>query len=516
MARSEPSAVLIAGAGPTGLSLALFLAHQGIRPRIVERRSGPVEQSRALGVHARTLEFYRFLGIAEEAIELGIPARDVRLMRDGEETTRFSIADMGEGISPYPFMLTLAQDVHERFLIEKLAEAGVTVEWDTRLVAHEADARGVRATLRCGKRETVASARYLVRCDGGRSSVREGLGLAFEGGGNEGLFYVADVLTDRPSHDLFAAMAEDTVSLMFPVRRASGAQRLLGIVPPGLAGREDLDFEDVRHLPERTLGVEVRELHWISTYRVQHRVAERFRVGRVFIAGDAAHVHSPVGGQGMNTGIGDAMNLAWKLAAVLRDEAEATLLDSYEPERIAFARKLIDTTDQAFGPMVSTGSWSAFLRSVVAPNAIRLATKLPGLPGILFRTVSQTRITYRDGPLGEGRAGEVHGGDRLPWIEDAGSRSNFEPLGALDWQIHVYGSPGDALREAARALDLAVEVFDFTDEARRKGMARDAIYLVRPDGHVGLALPDQDEAALRDYVRRHGLRAGTAAPAPGG
>ena len=492
--------VLIAGAGPTGLTLALFLARRGVLPRIVDAKPGPVDQSRALGVHARTLELYRFAGIAERVIAAGIPAERVHLMSGEREVTGFSIAEMGEGISPYPFMLTFPQDDHERLLVEALREAGVEVEWNTCLAGFDQDEDGVTARLDGPGGTDEARVAFLVGCEGGGSATRKALGLSFEGGTNEGLFYVADVATDRPSRDLFAALAEDTVSLMMPVRQG-GAQRVLGIVPPALSDRDDLGFEDLRHLPETTLGVRITQLNWFSTYRVHHRVAERFGTGRIFIAGDAAHVHSPVGGQGMNTGIGDTANLAWKLADVLRGRASPSLLESYESERIAFARVLIETTDEAFGPMVAQGRWSAFLRSVVAPNALRLLTRMPGIPRRIFQTVSQTRITYRDGPLAEGKAGSVRGGDRLPWVEGA---DNFAPLASMDWQVHVYGAAPEALKGEAEALGLPMHAFD-DEAAEGTGLAANGVYLIRPDAYVAAAWPRFEPGAIGAYLSRHGL-----------
>src|SRR2546427_616250 len=166
------------------------------------------------------------------------------------------------------------------------------------------------------------------------------------------------------------------------------------------------------------MRIEVREVRWFSTYKVHHRVAAQFRRGRVFLLGDAAHIHSPVGGQGMNTGIGDAVTLAWKLAAVVRERARERILDSYEPERIGFARRLTATTDRIF-QLVTRPSWAAALVRVdVVPPILALLFRLPAWRRYMFRVVSQTAIEYRKSPLSEGQDGRVHGGDRLPWVED--------------------------------------------------------------------------------------------------
>src|SRR5947207_2465291 len=190
------------------------------------------------------------------------------------------------------------------------------------------------------------------------------------------------------------------------------------------------------------MRIDVERVHWFSTYRVHHRVADRFFEGRAFLVGDAAHVHSPVGGQGMNTGIGDAVNLAWKLAASLHGRANASLLDSYEPERIAFARRLVATTDQVFTGVTSPGAIARRVRLDVVPLLVPTLFKLTPMRRLLFRTISQTSLNYRGSSLSEGRAGMVHGGDRLPWVKADGNgvgADNFTPLKSLDWQIHVYG-----------------------------------------------------------------------------
>lgn len=495
--------IIIAGAGPTGLIMALTLARLGVSFRIIDPKPGPADESRALGIQARTLEFYTMLGIAEKIVKSGICVDTVHLVDEGREKTRFSLTRMGEGLSPFPYLLVLAQDAHERLLIEALREKGHQVEWNTRLDSLEQDGGTVRALLIRGEdRETVVCG-WLIGCDGAHSTVRKSLDIGFPGGTNEGLFFVADVVTDMPSEDVFAAFTEETVCLMFPVRREAGEQRLIGVVPPGVAAQPELDFEGIRPLPERTLGIKVKELNWFSTYHVSHRVAETFRKGRCFLAGDAGHVHSPVGGQGMNTGIGDAFNLAWKLAAAIRKEAPQEILDSYEPERIAFAKTLVATTDRAFGPLVRRSGWSKMLRSLVLPNALRILTRAPRLPEMIFRTISQTRITYRDSPMSEGSAGAIEGGDRIPWVD---MLDNFNPLKEFCWQLHIYGEQNAELVAGARARSIKTCVFPYHEDAGTAGLRRDAAYLLRPDGHVGIVLPDQDAAALSDYLDRHGLR----------
>lgn len=498
--------ILIVGAGPTGLSLALRLARYGIDFRIVDRANGPGEASRAMALHARTLELYRQLGLAEEILHQAIPIEAIHLRGNGRELAALSFKDIGKGLSPYPYVVSYPQDDHERFLVGKLEAAGHPVEWGTTLKDLKQDDAGVRATLAHDGNLETCTADYVCGCDGAHSRVRQALALDFPGGTYASRFYVVDAkLAGDFTTDGAANLGDETFALKLPVR-SRGMQRLIGLVPPNLADRTDLTFEDIRPTVQHLLGVKVEMVNWFSTYLSHHRVAAHFRVGRCFIAGDAGHVHSPAGGQGMNTGIGDAVNLAWKLAAVVEGRADADLLDSYEPERIAFARKLVATTDTAFRIPIRAGRSGRFLRGTVLPHLLPALLRTERFRRFLFRTISQTRITYCEkGALNEGRAGRVRGGDRLPWLPPPDA-DNFAPLLSLDWQVHVIGEANAALRKACSELALPVYTFAWSANAERAGFARDAAYLVRPDTYVGLALPDQDAGALRDYVRRHRLR----------
>ena len=227
-----------------------------------------------------------------------------------------------------------------------------------------------------------------------------------------------------------------------------------------------------------------------STYHVHHRVADRFRSRRAFLLGDAAHVHSPVGGQGMNTGIGDAVNLAWKLAAVLRERAGISILDTYEPERIAFAQRLVATTDQAFTGVSSSSVTARTLRLHLVPALLPRLLTMQAVRRLAFRTVSQTAINYRGSALSEGRAGRVRGGDRLPWVpldtSDHGA-DNFTPLMSLERQVHIYGDAVPEIRAVCAERHLALHEFGWQPAMERAGLRRDALYLLRPDGYVALA-----------------------------
>jgi 2-polyprenyl-6-methoxyphenol hydroxylase-like FAD-dependent oxidoreductase len=498
--------VLIVGAGPTGLVLALWLTRLGVRVKIIDKTSEPGTTSRALAVQARTLELYGQLGIADLVVERGRRVNAANLWVAGRRAAHVVFGDMGAGLSPFPYPLIFPQDEHERLLIERLAEAGVEIERQTELIGFENADGHVSAQIRTpnGTVETCTAA-YIAGCDGARSTLREAIGIGFPGGTYEHLFYVADVEASGQAlnGELHAAFDRTDFLVIFPLKGERRA-RLIGTVRDELEQkREDLSWNDVSKRVIEWIRIDVKSVNWFSTYRVHHRVADHFRKNRAFLLGDAAHIHSPVGGQGMNTGIGDAVNLAWKLAAVLHGRAQASLLDSYEQERIAFARRLVATTDQAFTGVTSSGSMARLMRLRIAPLLAPLIFAFGAMRRVMFRTVSQTAVNYRGSSLSEGRAGEVHGGDRLPWVKmdwNSESQDNFAALTSLDWQIHVYGEAMPPMRAWCNERRLPLHVFPWRPEMKRAGLQRDAAYLVRPDGYVALADAEGSAATVASYL----------------
>ena len=496
--------VLIAGAGPTGLVLALWLTRRGVPVRIVDKAEEPGTTSRALAVQVRTLELYRQLGIADTLIDEGSKIPALNVWARGRRAARAELRELGEGLTPYPFILVHPQDKHERLLIRELAALGVSVERGVELTRVEQKEDRVRATLRRDDGvDDVCEADWLAGCDGASSAVRHQVGIGFPGGTYSGRFYVADVEASGPSvnGELHVDFEDADFALVFPMK-GEGRVRLVGLVRGAAAAAEhrELTFEDVRGRALEHLHLDVTKVNWFSTYNVHHRVADRFRDRRVFLLGDAAHIHSPVGGQGMNTGIGDAVNLAWKLAAVVKGESPAPLLDSYEPERIAFARVLVATTDRAFTIVTRQGALARFIRTRVVPAVAPAMLALRMVRRFMFRRVSQVGINYRGSALSEGEAGDIHGGDRLPWVETSDGLDNFAPLVSLDWQAHVYGTPREEVIAACADLRLPLHAFPWRDAMGRVGLAKDALYVVRPDGYVGIADPQGSADRLRRYA----------------
>ena len=503
--------VLIVGAGPTGLVLALWLTRLGVRVRIVDKTAEPGTTSRAIAVQARTLELYQQAGLATDVVERGRKAVAVNLWVAGKQAAHAVFGDFGAGISPFPYFLLFSQDEHERLLIDRLAAAGVTVERRTELVDFD-DATG-RVLARLKRPDgtlEVCEAAYIAGCDGAHSTVRQALKIGFPGGEYAHLFYVADVEASGATMigELHVALDTTDFLIIFPLT-GDGRARLIGTVREGAEHRhENLAWSDVSKRVIEWMRIDVTRVNWFSTYHVHHRVADSFRKGRAFLLGDAAHIHSPVGGQGMNTGIGDAVNLAWKLAAVVHARANASLLDSYEPERIAFARRLVATTDRAFTAVTSDGALARRVRLNLVPLLIPPFFRLTAARRFMFRTVSQTKVNYRGSSLSEGRAGSVHGGDRLPWVKAEAigdGQDNFTPLASLDWQVHVYGTATPAIQAVCDARQLPLHVFPWRPATGQTGLRRNAVYLVRPDGYVALADPAQRGSAVTAYLDARGL-----------
>ncbi|MBS3647858.1 FAD-dependent monooxygenase [Pseudaminobacter sp. 19-2017] len=504
---SKPD-VLIVGAGPTGLVLALWLTAQGIPVRIIDKKSEPGSTSRALAVQARTLELYRQLDLADAVVAAGTRNPAVNLWIGGKRRVHVTFGQIGGELTPYPYVLIYPQDMHERLLAERLATMGVSVERETELTSFTQEGDHIIAQLRrANGDEKTCEACFLAGCDGAGSLVRHLLGTGFEGGTYDQTFYVADVAAHgrAVNGEVHVAFERSDFVALFSYGEG-GRARLVGAIRDERESAETLTFEDIGHRAIESLGLTIDKVNWFSTYRVHHRVASHYRTGRAFLVGDAAHVHSPVGGQGMNTGIGDAINLAWKLAAVLKRKAPESLLDSYEAERLPFARRLVATTDRVFSFVTTEGPIADFIRMNIVPAIAGLGSEVGGVRRFLFRTVSQLGISYPHSPLSAGRAGDIKGGDRMPWVRWAGG-DNFAALGAIAWQVHVYGEARGELSDWCRKSKVPLNDYPWRPEHADAGLERDAAYLVRPDGYVGLADSGGRASSISGYFAERGLSA---------
>jgi 2-polyprenyl-6-methoxyphenol hydroxylase-like FAD-dependent oxidoreductase len=509
--------VLIVGAGPTGLMLANQLQRRGVRALIVDRNAGPSIRTKALGVQARTLEIYSQLGIVERALELGTRATGANLWVDAERAARVPLGDIGRDVSPFPFLLILGQDDNERLLGDHLRGQGVSVLWDTELVGLAQSAEHVSAALKQADGTTgEVKARWVAGCDGTHSAVRHLSNIDFPGAPYEHVFFVADTRVTGPMvpGELNVYLWRDGFHLFFPMRGADH-WRVVGIVPSELRAREDLGFDTLLASLREEVGgrLSSRECTWFSTYRIHHRRAARFRDRRCFLLGDAAHIHSPVGAQGMNTGLQDAYNLAWKLALVVSGRADPELLASYEAERIPVAQRLLSTTDRVFSLAVS-GRWLAGqIRTRIMPRALAIAMRFDWARKLAFRTISQTGISYPNSRLSQMLGGLPSGGpvpgNRFPWLKlklapDGPVADLFEALDDRRFNLILVGQtlPQD-FPSGHHDLILVHEVAADPVNARELERARipePSFYLLRPDGHIGLAGARLDGEAMTRYL----------------
>jgi 2-polyprenyl-6-methoxyphenol hydroxylase-like FAD-dependent oxidoreductase len=502
--------VLVVGAGPTGLMLANQLARRGVKPLIIDRHSGPAQQTRAIGVQARTMEIYACMGLIEQALACGAIAGGANLWANGQWTARIPVGDIGQELSPYPYILMLGQDENERIMGEKLSALGVPIRWNTELTAFEQKGDHVETRIRepDGSMRTV-TAGWVAGCDGSRSAVRDLSRIGFPGAPYAHTFFVADteaIGAMRPG-ELNVYLWRDGFHLFFPMR-GKDRWRVIGILPEVLRTREHVTFDEVVPSIAREAGADLafRRCDWFSTYRIHHRAAERFRDRRCFLLGDAAHIHSPAGAQGMNTGLQDAYNLAWKLALVVQGRADAGLLDTYEQERIPVARRLLETTDRAFQAVVSEGWLPRLLRTTVIARVAAFAMRLAPVRRFAFRTISQIGISYPHSVLSQTLPGlpkDAPGaGERFPWLKLGPDHDLYGALDDTRFNLLVFGdAPAEDFGNMVRTHVFA-DGAEIASELARANIRAPSFYLLRPDGHVGLCGPGFDAAAIRRWLPR--------------
>jgi len=493
--------VLIVGAGPTGLMLANQLVRRGVRPLLIDRHGEPARETRALGVQARSMEIYAQLGILERALELGHKGTGANIWARGKRSARVPIGETGTGATPHPYIFILGQDDNERIMGEWLRALGGEIRWNTELIAIGQHSDHAQATLKLsdGTSKTIKAA-WVAGCDGAHSAVRELNGIGFPGAPYEHVFFVADVTAEGPMvpGELNVFLWQLRFHAFFPMR-GENHWRIVGILPEALAGKKEVTFEDV--LPylrnEWSKDIAVKHCSWFSTYRIHHRAAARFRDRRCFLLGDAAHIHSPVGAQGMNTGLQDSYNLGWKLALVVQGRALARLLDSYEEERLPVAQRLLETTDRAFRLVVSD-SWLAVLaRTHVVARVAAFVLRFAAARRFAFRTVSQIGIHYRGSALSESMAGvpedAPRAGDRFPWLKLRLSGGGpvedlFQKFDDLHFHLLVTGQQAPTLALPDGLLQVHAIPADAENDAElaRTHIPPMSFYLLRQDGHVGL------------------------------
>ncbi|WP_341314632.1 FAD-dependent monooxygenase [Paraburkholderia sp. IMGN_8] len=538
-ARSDASPVLIVGAGPTGLAAAMSLARAHIPVRLIDKAMRPNPHSRAIGIQARTLELFEQHRLIEPFLELGHRARIANLFSNGQRLARLDFDPLH---TRYPYLLFLDQAITERLLTEHLATFGVTIERGVELTIFSQGVTGIQATLRRadGHTETLHPS-YMIAADGAHSVIRHRLGLNFTGKTFEQSFLLADLHaeTDWPEDEFHIFASSEGLVALFPM--GHGRHRLIADHPaepaataapatPAVLGEPPLNIvpppplDECRALIARRVNhrVEVSDLAWSSYFHLNSRMVEKLRVGRVFLAGDAAHVHSPAGAQGMNTGIQEAFNLGWKIARVLNGAAPDRLLDTYHLERYPIERDVLRQTGFITQMAEADHGPLKLLRERVMP----VLAALGPLRDAARLTISELSIQYRRSPLtfervldGGPRAGErapdalVHVVDgplgRAPGVgcifdlHDPAFFSLFllvPPVPADETPLDPaakHEPPPDAelerlVAEVEKLLPGAVRIWRVTDTtgeggpplAESYGRTRPSFYLVRPDGYV--------------------------------
>ncbi|HEY3199163.1 MAG TPA: FAD-dependent monooxygenase [Actinomycetes bacterium] len=530
----EPLDVLVVGAGPTGLALAFQLVDFGTRFRVVDRQPDRVHESRALAIQPRTLEVLARHGLSQRLVERGNPAARLRL-HVGGRVVSLQLFDLGIEDTAYPYLLLLSQAETEAILGEHLSRRGVLAERGVELV----DLKPRDSLVACRLRhpdgtEEIVQARYVAGCDGAHSTVRQRSRIGFRGYAYPQTFLLADLEVDGLEPDAQHAFVTGTGLLLFFPLGAPATWRLITMRSPrDPAGPVTLGQLQV--LADRYAGPGLR-LHdpvWMTDFKLHNRGAAHYRSGPVFLAGDAAHIHSPAGGQGMNTGIQDAINLGWKLGLVCRGDAVPSLLDTYEIERGPVGRAVLRFTDRAFSVATTTNPALRLIRSEVVPRLAPVVLRFRRLRGMAFRTVSELSIHYRRSPVSvDGPGGRGHGiaaGMRLPdapVLVDGRTTTLHKMTTAPKFHLLLCGPL--AAWPDIKAVDIAGwwpdlvavhhlgrdrgpgTVYDQQGLALRRLRLRPgepAHCLVRPDGYIAYRAAGTDLTGLRRYLR-HWLAAG--------
>jgi 2-polyprenyl-6-methoxyphenol hydroxylase-like FAD-dependent oxidoreductase len=479
--------VLIAGAGPVGLTMANELTRYGISVRIVDKSAERTDKSKALVLWSRTLELFDHAGYVKPFLAAGMPAHGAQMSNGKDVIARVSLDDID---SPYPYALMIPQSDTERILEEQLANRGVKVERTVSLESFTEQGNQVQAVLRKanGESETLV-ADWLIGCDGAHSTVRHGLGLAFDGTTLPSDWYLADGMISglEPQDRLHIFWHKDGILAFFPI--GAGRWRVIADLEPAKDGSHHADptLQEVQSLIalRGTQGIVIKDPYWLAAFHINERKVSHYGRGRAFLAGDAAHIHSPAGGQGMNTGMQDAFNLSWKLSLVIGGVAKPSLLDSYSVERSAVGDMVLRNAGRMTDAAIVRNPVLQGIRNTVVKFAL-------GFPQISHRVgdlLSELNIGYPNSPLTVEGAHRAHGTkpgarwpDRLP--SDPG-KARFTAIG-----------PADVVADLAARFPQLVQAAPASGRADAKDLS-----LVRPDGYVGFAGAGSDRTGAEAYLR---------------
>ncbi len=508
--------VIIVGAGPSGLALACQLIRYGVDFVIFDKKETTTPHSKAIGVQARTLEIYEQIDLADKLIALGAVAEKARMIVGGKVRGEANFAEIGEGMSAYPFILMVEQGKHETLLYDFIKSHGKDVLWNAEIESFLQDETGVTANIKKadGDRDVI-TAKYLVACDGAKSFVRHSLGLTFEGSTFERMFYVADVEIDWDlAHDSgYVFLMKHNLLAFFPMVGSEKNFRIVGTFPEEFTKDEgDVLYEEIEEQIKKDveLNLDITKVNWFSTYKVHTRHVNKFSVGRCFLAGDSAHIHTPAGAQGMNTGIQDGYNLAWKIATVLKGNADEKLLETYNEERLPNAETLLKTTDRFFNLVASPEPILSYLRMHVFPYVAGAAFSLDAVKKFVFPRVSQIGINYRHSSLSASDGNfTVKAGDRMPYFETEGA-SIYEKLKEPKFHLLTFFDGENEFADFSEILK--AETIDFHNlplypkVAEIFGASKSFMILLRPDNYIGFISEDVSGEGLRKYLEQNFTR----------
>jgi 2-polyprenyl-6-methoxyphenol hydroxylase-like FAD-dependent oxidoreductase len=502
---NQKTQVVIIGAGPTGLSMAAQLIRHRIDFIIIEKNEKTTHLSKAIAVQARTLEIFQEMEIAEEALKRGQLTTGMNLFSNGKRRASIDLADLGKGLSDFAFALSLEQSKTEQLLAEYLLKNGEQAQWNSELIHFEQSDTGVSVSYKNhdGTMQKI-EADYLVGCDGASSLVRHQLGLTFEGSTEPKLFYVADVILASPvihENRLYMYLIPKGFVLFFPME-GTGHYRIIGVLPEHKDDTHEYTFSEVEPIIKKGIvsPVDFSKIEWFSTYKVHSRKAEAFMKNRCFIAGDAAHIHTPAGGQGMNTGIQDAYNLAWKMAYCLRGEANNDMLQSYDTERTQNAKRLLNTTDRMFDIMAGVNGFWNFIRMGFFPLFLIVLSTNNFVKRKLYPLLSQTGISYPDSFLTtKSSVGKVKAGDRMHYFVFVNGKTIFSYLTEPVFKLLHFGNKAIENPLNDSGITLSFQSFNEIPNAIF-GSNTDFYILVRPDNHISYI--GSDLAACRDLLNK--------------
>ncbi|HTJ14135.1 MAG TPA: FAD-dependent monooxygenase [Dinghuibacter sp.] len=489
--------ILIVGAGPTGLMMATQLGRWGADFLLIDQKAGPTRESRALAVQARSLEIYEQMGLSDEVLRDGHVTEGIRLYERGEVRATVFLGNLQRTLSPFPFVLVYEQSKNEAILARYLQTQGREVRWNTALKGVTRQEGRYRVETDRG----LIECRYLVACDGARSPLREWSGMPFTGGTYEQVFYVADTHADALFGDrlsLFLGRSDFTMIFPMPGERQF---RVLGTLPPKFYHQQEIGFDAIEAQVQANMKLPVTfyDTSWYSTYKLHHKKVEHFRKENLFFVGDAAHIHSPAGGQGMNTGLQDAYNLAWKLALVSKGRAKDALLDTYHEERNPVAEQLLRFTDRLFTEVTHFSFFSQILKRLVLPNLLPVVNRVSAMRRTWFRAVSQIQISYRRSSLSQGRGGNVRAGDRFPYFVTTRGQSVYQLIRehhVKPFLVIVCGLEPPVVPDALCAI--------LTLDAGGAGLPETFVAIVRPDVYIGYIADTLLQTEINDWFRRIG------------